>query len=154
MAEVYVGRRLTAPCGARRQTHARQARTLVCVDQHTSQQRAVEPEILRAWRRRIVAAPSVEDVLWIAKDFLASWVPGDLARLHDGCRPGSVKDIYDVATYALTLERARCKADEASAELAQMAAFFSTASQRIAALLAHAQAPAQAKPAVTPVART
>jgi len=152
MLEVYVGCRLTAACGGRRQTHARRARTLVRVDQHTSRQRADEPEILRAWRRRLVAAPSIEDVLWIAKDFLASWVPADLARLNDGCRPGSVKDIYDVATYALTLERARCKAEEAGAELSQMAAFFSTASQRIAALLAHA--PAQAKPAVTSVART
>jgi hypothetical protein len=121
------------------------------VDQNTSQERALQPDILRAWRRRVMAAPALADVLWISKDFLASWAPADLARLPGNCRPDSLKDIYDVATYALMLERARCSTIDEGIEMQQMASFFSSASQRVAVLLHHGL-PRVATP-VTRVAR-
>ena len=107
------------------------------MDQNTSQERALQPDILRAWRRRVTTAPALADVLWISRDFLASWVPADLARLPGSCRPDSLKDIYDIATYALMLERARCRTIDEGIEMQQMASFFSSASQRVAVLLHH-----------------
>jgi hypothetical protein len=49
------------------------------------------------WHRQIDDAKSVAEAVSIARDFLATWSPEELARLPMRCRPGRIRDELDIA---------------------------------------------------------
>jgi hypothetical protein len=94
----------------------------------------------RAWQQRLNEATTTEDVMWVVRDFLSEWTPGQLQDLPEECRPGRLVDADDVAIYALTLVQKQCADDPAQVlrPVHDMATFFIAASQRISQILAHA----------------
>jgi hypothetical protein len=52
---------------------------------------------MSTWHRQIDDAASVAEVVSIARDFLATWTPQELARLPAECRPGKIRDESDIA---------------------------------------------------------
>jgi hypothetical protein len=52
---------------------------------------------MSTWHRQIDDAASVAEVVSIARDFLATWTPPELARLPEECRPGKIRDESDIA---------------------------------------------------------
>lgn len=52
---------------------------------------------MSSWHRQIDDAASVAEVVSIARDFLATWTPRELARLPERCRPGKIRDESDIA---------------------------------------------------------
>ncbi|HET7732091.1 MAG TPA: hypothetical protein VFK48_18860, partial [Usitatibacter sp.] len=48
------------------------------------------------WFRQIDDASSAREVVAIARDYLATWTPNDLAKLPRECRPGRVKSPGDI----------------------------------------------------------
>jgi len=48
------------------------------------------------WYRHIDEARSVEQVVAVTRDFLASWTPQEVARLPIACRPTRIRDESDV----------------------------------------------------------
>lgn len=49
-----------------------------------------------AWFRQIDNARSPGELVSIARDYLATWTPEDLARLPRSCRPGRMKSMRDL----------------------------------------------------------
>lgn len=49
-----------------------------------------------SWFRQIDGARSVSEVLSIARDYIATWTPEELARLPAECRPGRIRDETDL----------------------------------------------------------
>ena len=94
---------------------------------------------LAKWRTRLDSADSMSAVIWIVKDFVASWAPGELAALPIDCRPGRMNDADDVTFLAYRLVREQLQARGEQRELHSMAHFFSLASTRLASLLAQPQ---------------
>lgn len=94
------------------------------------------------WQGRLEAAASREDVVDVARDFLALVTPEEAARMPVDCRPVKLVDGEDVANYAVTLTRRSCDPDcFADHNLQRLAAFFGDALGRMSQL---APAPAGA----------
>jgi hypothetical protein len=94
------------------------------------------------WQGRLAAASSREDVVDVARDFLALVGPDEVARMPVDCRPAKLVDGEDVANYAVTLARRSCDPDcFADHNLQRIAAFFGDALGRLSQL---APAPAAA----------
>lgn len=89
-----------------------------------------------SWQQRLGGALTEEEIVRLAKDYLASWTPEELAKLPLNCRPGAIKDGEDVASYAFAMVHRQCMAGPQETELHRMAAFFSAASHRISQILA------------------
>jgi hypothetical protein len=88
-----------------------------------------------SWQSRLNAAQEPDEVVTIARDFLARLSPEEYSRLPDDCRPRKLVDADDVVDYAVTLVRRSCEADRlADALVHQMAAFFTDASRRFSQL--------------------
>lgn len=90
------------------------------------------------WHGRLESALSSEDIVGIARDFLAGFSPYEIAALPAPCKPpAKLVDADDVTAYAFELVRHDCEHDAASAELVhKLAAFFSDASIRLSQLMA------------------
>jgi len=89
--------------------------------------------------RQLDHAVSAAEVVALARDYLASFTPYDLAALPDVCRPpGKLYDAEDVTTYAFDLVRHDFeKEPERVARLVhQLAGFFSYASVRLSEIQA------------------
>jgi hypothetical protein len=96
--------------------------------------RAPHPMPVSSWQDQLVAAPTVADVVAIARDFLATFSPYELVQLPAVCRPPSkLYDGEDVTTYAFEVVRHDFeKEPERVAQLVhKLAAFFSQASIRL-----------------------
>jgi hypothetical protein len=52
---------------------------------------------MSTWHRQLDDAKSVAEVVSIARDFLATLTPRELARLPESCRPGKIRDESDIA---------------------------------------------------------
>lgn len=52
---------------------------------------------MSSWHGQIDDAKSVAEVVSIARDFLATWTPQELARLPAHCRPGKIRDESNIA---------------------------------------------------------
>lgn len=89
-----------------------------------------------SWQQRLGSALTEDEIVRLAKDYLASWTPEELAKLPLNCRPGAIKDGEDVASYAFAMVQRQCMAGPHEAELDRMAAFFAAASHRISQILA------------------
>lgn len=93
------------------------------------------------WQGRINGATDQEDVVGIARDFVAQFDYFEVAGLPAGCRPGKLVDANDVTRYAYTLVRQSTRGDtQGEVEVEKLAAFFSQASTRLAGMLTTARA--------------
>ncbi len=89
------------------------------------------------WQGRISGATDQEDVVGIARDFVAQFDHFEVAGLPAGCRPGKFVDANDVTGYAYTLVRQSTGGDtQGEVQVEKLAAFFSQASTRLAGMLA------------------
>lgn len=87
-----------------------------------------------SWQGQLDAATSASDVVAVARDYLATFSPYELAGLPEICRPPSkLYDGEDITTYAFDLVRHDFeKEPPAVAELVhRLANFFSHASIRL-----------------------
>src|SRR5258706_15321506 len=88
------------------------------------------------WEQHLVAAASEHDVVSIARDFVRSFRPEELAKLPEECRPGKIYDGCDITTFAFDLVRHKCKqADLSDHTFEQVVKFFSAASARVSEVL-------------------
>lgn len=87
------------------------------------------------WFRQIDEAGSAREVVAIARDYLATWTPKDLAKLPRECRPGRVKSAGDIEQLHATLveeyRQNRLQGEELSA-LQRLTSFVVRASLRLA----------------------
>ena len=82
-------------------------------------------------------ASSEAEVVTLAREFLASISPYDLARIPESCRPGKLVDADDITDYAFTLARHDRDGGEGAARcLRRLANFFSAASIQLAKIMA------------------
>lgn len=49
-----------------------------------------------SWFRQLDEAESVADVVAVARDYLATWTPEEIALLPRSCRPAKVRDESDI----------------------------------------------------------
>jgi hypothetical protein len=91
------------------------------------------------WARRLENARDAEAVVQAARDFLSEWTPEELSALPEGCRAPALRDVDDLAIYALTVTQEHCRDDQQGPELNGMAAFFTAASTRVSLILARAK---------------
>ena len=90
-----------------------------------------------SWFRQIDDAASVDHVIAIVRDYLATWLPEELAHLPRACRPGRMKseaDLEDLHAILVDEYRADRLQGEALAALQRLTTFVVRASVRIAAL--------------------
>ncbi len=90
-----------------------------------------------SWYRQLESAKSSLEVVAVARDFMASWTPHDLARLPDACRPGKMRDEIDIENlHALLVDEYRDTraSGEELESLQELTSFFVRASIRIAEL--------------------
>lgn len=89
------------------------------------------------WRELIDLASGEGEVIAIARDFLASLDPAEVARLPDACKPRKLLTAGDVGQYALDLVREHADALQSGSPLVhRMAAFFAQANLRLSQILA------------------
>lgn len=82
------------------------------------------------------------DVLKVAKDFLATWDPYELAALPADCKPPAYfVEAEDVVDYAFTLVQSHCGPAHGDAGVYRMVKFFSHAARRVAILLSAVPSP-------------
>ena len=91
-----------------------------------------------SWSQRLQATRSEVDVLAVARDFLATFSPYDLARLPEECRPGRLVDANDINDVAFVLVRCNDQDDgQGTARcIHRLTQFFTHASVRLSELLA------------------
>ena len=90
------------------------------------------------WQGRLDDAQGSDEVVALARDFLARISPEEFSRLAPDCRPRKLVDADDVVDYAVTLARRSCATDNLSdALLHHMAAFFNDAARQISRLSYH-----------------
>jgi hypothetical protein len=90
------------------------------------------------WQARLDAAASEQQVVAVAREYMATLSAGDLSRLPEPCRPGSFQCGQDVSDYGFALVRHHCITDGASARLVtRLSDFVSRAEARLRQLSAH-----------------
>lgn len=75
-----------------------------------------------------------EDVVRLARDYLAQWSPDELAFIPRDSRPGHIRDAEDIADTAMALTRARISSFEPETALTEMEGFFAQACVRLSQL--------------------
>ena len=87
------------------------------------------------WQGRLDEACHADEVVAIARDFVARISPEEFSALPVDCRPRKIVDADDVVDFAVTLVRQSCASDTSSDVLLQhMAAFFMDACSRLSRL--------------------
>jgi len=61
---------------------------------------------MTSWFSHLERAKNAPEIVSVARDFLASWTPHELALLPPECRPGRLRDAEDVETLHSTLVEA------------------------------------------------
>ena len=84
--------------------------------------------MLAAWQDRLDAAATAQEVVDVARDFVATITPEETQQLPVDCRPPKLVDGHDISEFAYTLVRKSC-ADEylADEQLFRIATFFTRA---------------------------
>ena len=60
------------------------------------------------WFVQLDRAKSVPDVISVARDFMATWTPAELATLPEECRPARLRDEHDIeALHSCLVEQYR-----------------------------------------------
>jgi len=62
--------------------------------------------MITSWYTQLDRAKSANDVVNVARDFIATWSPEDLALLPESCRPGRLRDEEDIEALHATLVEA------------------------------------------------
>lgn len=103
---------------------------------HTSYHRSPdEPPV--SWQDLLNAARNEYEVVAIARDFVATFEPKEMARLPEACRPGKFFEADDITAFAFIVMQHQCGKDKKTAELvSRVATFFSNASERLTRILA------------------
>jgi len=97
---------------------------------------------LVTWPGLLEACSTELEVIAVARDFLATLSHEEFASLPEDARPPKLLEADDVTGYAFTLVRLECDSPAAgTALLERMAAFFSSASIRLAQVLTASGAP-------------
>jgi hypothetical protein len=87
------------------------------------------------WQERLHAAGAPEGIVAVAKQFLASWKPTELATLPAECRPPIMGNADDLGVYAFTLAR-YMRLHDHDERVERMAEFFACAQYRVSEVLA------------------
>lgn len=86
-----------------------------------------------SWQMVLDAAQSEQELVQVARDFLASFTPHEVELLPVECRPRKLVDGEDVAAYSYDLTLHRWDdGDAAAAVIQSFARFFADASERLA----------------------
>ena len=89
-------------------------------------------------------AGSPDEIVAIARDFVARISPEEFSALPADCRPRKLVDADDVVDYGITLARESCAGKSlADSLLHQIAALFTHACTRLSVLRTHAPSAAQ-----------
>ncbi len=97
--------------------------------------RSPDPTLSR--QAQLGAATSEAAVVALAREFLASISPYELARIPESFRPGKLVDAGDVSDYAFKLVRYDCDdSDHAARCIGRLANFFSSASIQLSKITA------------------
>jgi hypothetical protein len=89
-----------------------------------------------SWQDRLEGSDSEAEVVQIARDYIATLDPAQVALLSPTCRPRKLITANDVSSYAFDLVRHECgEADDAAPFIHRLAAFFSHASIRLSEIL-------------------
>jgi hypothetical protein len=89
------------------------------------------------WLARIRQARTRDDVVRVARDFVAELTPAELERLPPECRPGAIDTEADLQAYALQLVRHHGHGDAARV-IIKLSSVLSSATTRLAELARHA----------------
>jgi len=92
-----------------------------------------------SWQQRLDATRSVQELIDVGRDFLASFEPFELHALPDHCRPPVKLIEADIGSYAFELVRHECSTPDAQELIHKLARFFSHAAARLAQLTAYDQ---------------
>jgi hypothetical protein len=88
-----------------------------------------------SWHMVLDCATTPEEVISVARDFVASFTPYEVEFLPPECRPHKIVDAKDVSEYAFELTRASCdEKGEGATIAAKFKAFFADAAERLAKL--------------------
>jgi len=88
------------------------------------------------WQEKLDGAGTEAEVVEVARDYVATLDPQEVAALPEPCRPRKLLTANDVSSYAFDLVRYECDdADESAPFIHRLAAFFSHASIRLSEIL-------------------
>ena len=91
----------------------------------------------KRWAAAITATQSVDELIGVVREYIATVVPSELALLPEECRAQRVKDVDDLAAMAVTFakcELASDPADPAHGLLHEMALTLAAAQARLRVL--------------------
>lgn len=88
------------------------------------------------WQHRLDVASHADEVVDVARDFLATLSPYELHALPEACRPPQKIFEDDISTYAFELTTHECNTAEPGELVYKLARFFSHAATRLATLSA------------------
>ena len=93
------------------------------------------------WFDQLASAGNPEEVVRVAREYLATWTPEELARLPQSCRPPrNLKFPEEVVDYAFSLVKAHVDDASQNESITAMANFFAEASWRVAAAMSALEA--------------
>jgi hypothetical protein len=88
------------------------------------------------WFDQLAAAGTPDEVVRVARDYLATWAPDEIALLPPACRPPrNLKFPEEVVDYAFLLVKAHVSDSVQGEAMTRMANFFAEASWRVAAAM-------------------
>jgi hypothetical protein len=94
--------------------------------------------MITSWYSQLDRAKTVGEAVAVARDFMATWSPPELALLPASCRPGRLRDEEDVEALHATLVEAYRESRATGRELdalQRLTSFIVRASIRIAELM-------------------
>jgi hypothetical protein len=89
-----------------------------------------------SWQERFDLAGTESEVVEVARDYLASLDPFEIATLPERCKPRKLFDAADIASYAFDLARQHTEEPLTAALVHRMAALFVHANIRLSQILA------------------
>ena len=94
-----------------------------------------------AWFDLLAAATTPAEVVRVARDYLATWTPDEIAALPRSCQPpGHLKFPEEIVDYAFGLVKTHCDGVDDHPGVMRMATFFAEASWRVAAAMSAVEA--------------
>jgi hypothetical protein len=101
------------------------------------------------WPDLLALATTPEEVIGVARDFLATWSPQELNRLPASCKPpDKFADPEEIVLYAFALVDQQVHSGTDHPGVFRMASFFSEATRRVTQLMGHIEEPAANAPAL------
>lgn len=94
------------------------------------------------WTGTIRSVGNIQELMHLARAYIASWDKARIALLPPDCRPAPMASPDDLAAYAVVLVRRQCSGEAGKNPelLDELSRFFATASVRLAEILAASRA--------------